>query len=462
VSQTLDDIKILLHAIENEDTWGKTINFQSFNERCLQESNISIFLKQPKLIRENSSFSSKYEALLRTMKLSEIEWTSLQYSALDNHFYASFILGFNENIKSNPGSLQKAESKLSAASLNLTKAFVVRNLNNQVLIVQESDNSVSLISPKDGLLWKQKFDEELVGDVKQIDYYKNGKLQYLIVTKSKVHLIDRLGRYVTGFPKSIKEGIQFLTVVDYDKSKNYRYLVSTTEKNSAHLFDKDLNNLKEWGPKPLSSLPAVPGEHFRAGGKDYFILILKDGSVHVFSRKGDQVSKFQLPGKDFVSGDFFLTSGMNLQSTQLYVMNKEGAVYQYSLDGKLVSNFNLVRGNQSSFVLKRTNGGNKFYFIRIDSDKVAVFGGDGKLIFERQNQGSTTLQTQIVEKSSAKVIFSFYDAEQKINFLYDQSGKEISEAIESEIAPVFSQTNSKSALNLYTFPKNSIVIKSIE
>jgi hypothetical protein len=91
-----------------------------------------------------------------------------------------------------------------------------------------------------------------------------------------------------------------------------------------------------------------------------------------------------------------------------------------------------------------------------------VFGSDGKLIFERQNQGSTTLQTQIVEKSSAKMIFSFYDAEQKISFLYDQTGKEISEAIESEIAPVFSQTNSKSTLNLYTFPKNSIVIKSID
>ena len=38
------------------------------------------------------------------------------------------------------------------------------------------------------------------GDVHQIDLYKNGKLQLLFNTQSKLHLIDRNGNNVEQFP----------------------------------------------------------------------------------------------------------------------------------------------------------------------------------------------------------------------------------------------------------------------
>jgi hypothetical protein len=461
MTETLDDLKLLIDANETEDTWGKTRSFQLFNERCLQESNISIFTRQPKLIIESNSFYRENQSLFNELNLNEVSWGALQYSALNNNFYTSFILGHETvgRIESKPN--KEVESKLVGNSINLKKVFVVKNLNTLALLSQGEDNTISLISPTEGVLWKYPTNEEINSDVYLIDYYKNGKFQYLFSTKNKVYVIDRLGRIITGFPKSISGNIQYLSLVDYDKSKNYRYLIST-ESNSLYLFDKDLNNLKDWGPKTLPSLALTPSQHFRSGGKDYFIAILKDGSVNLFSRSGASISKFQLSKRDNISGDYFISVSTSINSSSIYFVDKDGRVTQYSFDGKLVANYNLVRGNKSSFVLRRTLTGNKFYFVRVDTDKLAVFGSDGKLIFERQNGGSTNLDVQIIERSSTKAIFSFYDVDQKVNYLYDQLGSEILPALESEVAPVFGTLNSKSPLMFYTFPKNSIVVKTIE
>jgi hypothetical protein len=461
MTETLDDLKLLIDANETEDTWGKTRSFQLFNERCLQESNISIFSRQPKLINESNSFYKENQSLFNELNLNEVSWGALQYSALNNNFYTSFILGRETITTAESKPKGNLESTLVSTSLNLKRVFVVKNLNALTLLSQGADNTISLISPTEGVLWKYPINEEIKSNVYQIDYYKNGKFQYLFSTKDKVYLIDRLGRNVTGFPKSISGNIQYLSLVDYDKSKNYRYLVSI-DGNLLYLFDKDLNNLKDWGPKKLPSLALTPSQHFRSGGKDYFITLLKDGSVNLFSRSGDPISKFQLPKRDNISGDYFISVGTSISSTSIYFVDREGAVTQYNFDGKLVANYNLIRGNKSNFILRRTMTGNKFYFIRIDADKLAVFGSDGKLIFERQNGGSTNLDVQIIERSSTKAIFSFYDVDQKVNYLYDQLGSEILPAVESEIAPVFGSLNSKSPLTLYTFTKNSIVVKTIE
>jgi hypothetical protein len=461
MTETLDDLKLVIDANETEDTWGKTRSFQLFNERCLQESNISIFSRQPKLINENNQFYGENQSLYNELRLNEVSWSALQYSALSSNFYSSFILGYETTSRTEFKSKEKVESKLVSASLNLKKVFPVKNLNTLALLSQDEDNTISLVSPTEGVLWKYPITAEIKSDVYLIDYYKNGKFQYLFSTNNKVYLIDRLGRNVNGFPKSIAGNVQYLSLVDYDKSKNYRYLIST-EGNSLYLFDKDLNNLKDWGPKKFPSSVQNPSQHFRSGGKDYFITILKDGSVNIFSRIGAPISKFQLPKRDNIAGDYFISVGTSINSCIIYFVDKDGAVTQYNFDGKIVANYNLVRGNQSNFMLKRTLTGNKFYFVRVDTDKLAVFGSDGKLIFERQNGGSTNLDVQIIERSSAKTIFSFYDMDQKVAYLYDQLGSEILPAIESELVPVFGSLNSKSPLTLYTFPKNSIVVKTIE
>ena len=83
--------------------------------------------------------------------------------------------------------------------------FTVKNCatgkNN--LLRQNPDNSLSLIDEKGKQLWKVPFPGKLCGMVGQVDFFNNGKIQFLVVEGTRLHLIDRLGREVKSFPRNL-------------------------------------------------------------------------------------------------------------------------------------------------------------------------------------------------------------------------------------------------------------------
>lgn len=101
------------------------------------------------------------------------------------------------------------------------------------LIRQNKDNSLELVDEKGKVLWRIPFPGKLCGMVGQVDYYNNGKIQYLMAACDKVHLIDRLGREVSGFPRQLPEN----AVVGPDKVtvRGTNYWRVDTEKKTYYL-----------------------------------------------------------------------------------------------------------------------------------------------------------------------------------------------------------------------------------
>ena len=84
-----------------------------------------------------------------------------------------------------------------------------------------------LISSEGKLIWKKNIDSKIIGEIHQIDLYKNGRLQYAFNTENDFQIIDKNGKKV----KEIKnKNYLGLTIFDYDKAKNYRFI----------LFDNDI------------------------------------------------------------------------------------------------------------------------------------------------------------------------------------------------------------------------------
>lgn len=72
------------------------------------------------------------------------------------------------------------------------------------MISQNKDNSIVLKDENGKELWKKALGAKLCGMVGEVDFYRNGKIQFLMVEGSKVHLIDRLGKEVEGFPMTLQ------------------------------------------------------------------------------------------------------------------------------------------------------------------------------------------------------------------------------------------------------------------
>ena len=110
------------------------------------------------------------------------------------------------------------------------------------------------------------------GYVQEVDYYNNGKIQYLFAAGSQMYLIDRLGRFVSGFPaetgKKIAAGP---AVYDFTGAKGYTAMLLHTD-NTVGYYDLHGKQVPSWkgitADETIKSLP----ELLEGNGKRYWVV----------------------------------------------------------------------------------------------------------------------------------------------------------------------------------------------
>jgi hypothetical protein len=87
--------------------------------------------------------------------------------------------------------------------------FEVRNseTGGTNLLAQQSNYYLSFKEMDGKGIWSVPFDGPLCGRVESIDYYNNGKIQFLFASGSKLYLLDRLGRFVAKFPSELGKDV---------------------------------------------------------------------------------------------------------------------------------------------------------------------------------------------------------------------------------------------------------------
>ena len=105
------------------------------------------------------------------------------------------------------------------------------------LFGQAPNKSLTLKEENGTTLWSVPFSKPICGAAEAIDYYANGKLQFLFAAGSKLYLIDRLGRFVKGFPCELgKEVLLGPVVYDFTGANGYTVMILHKD-NSIGMYD---------------------------------------------------------------------------------------------------------------------------------------------------------------------------------------------------------------------------------
>ena len=137
--------------------------------------------------------------------------------------------------------------------------------------VQFADYRIGLQSKNGQWLWAKKLNSAIIGNVTQIDYLHNGKLQMLFTTSTHVYLYDRNGNLVTPYPVTWKTPVSTMAVFDYDKDRNYRIFTTDTN-NVVCAYDKRIQSVEGWKPFRSPHVITRAPEFFRVASRDYIIL----------------------------------------------------------------------------------------------------------------------------------------------------------------------------------------------
>ncbi|SNY91507.1 ribonuclease HII [Flagellimonas pacifica] len=253
----------------------------------------------------------------------------------DNDFaHANFLISKIEK-KAKTNSVAPLFTLELDTDLAMDPQFVKNHrTNKQEIMVQDQNNSLYLISTEGKVLWKKQLNGRVRGPIKQVDIYKNGRLQLAFCTNNQFLILDRNGEEVPPFNKTFEGGnLNSLAVFDYEGNKDYRFIVTQGEK--VFMYNNKANIVPGFtytrAQSPIISAP----KHFRVSNKDFLIFQLENMSLKILHRSGGERLKV-LQKIDFSDNEVFL------YKNKFSTTNKKGILHQIDTKGKLTStNFNL-------------------------------------------------------------------------------------------------------------------------
>lgn len=374
-------LETLIDDIDNENTWRRSVRTNAFLSSTHEDANFSMFVKSNGALNQvgkvlNDNWA-KYLEENKTI-LAQIEYGAVQFTHVDGQYYTSLLLQHpGELVKQiKPQSFEVTTQQGFANNL-ISKPYAVRNHNDRTLemIVQDEAFTLHLLDVNLKPVLQIPLDGELKSKIYQVDYYKNGKLQYLFALDKTIHMVDRNGSSIPGYPVKLKSENQILelSLIDYDKSKNYR-IMAADNKGNYYLYDKTGKLLDGWNPKKMGSSPATLGRHVRVQSNDYMLLVQKNGIFQCLSRRGDTKNGFPIDLKGDVSQDYFISKGSKPANTIISALTDLGELVSFNLAGVITDRGQLVRENENvSFSLVNSGTEKEFIIIKKNEKVLTVY-----------------------------------------------------------------------------------------
>lgn len=463
MANNMKAIRVFYDDIYNDNTWGRSINQRRFLEGVSKNAGFNFIMNIPRFWNSLLEVSSPdWKALLQKYapQLKSIDLVALQLSELGNRQYVNLELGYNLAPIKSVQDILLSESLGINFSENLSygpKAIENFNDKSTDFVVQDEMNNIHFFNDEGERIFDRTLDGQIVSDIYQIDYYKNGKLQILFATDNAIYAFDRLGESLPGYPLRLPAGghITHMNLVDYNNTRDYRYFVALSN-GDLYIFDKRGNNLDGWTPRKTSGrLASTPAHHRLSGVGDYMVAMNRNGELYIMNRRGELQTGGPVNLGNGVDTDYVLLQRGDFGDTQLATISKEGEVVRVNLRGELTYRNQLFRPEKdTSFELVKDQSGDQYLFVIHEYNKVSVLDSEQKVLFEK-NMGSESMDFQFFSFGSDKNIFVIIDKVQEFIYLYNLGGELLNtRPINGNHEIEVKYSGSKNEYSIYTVHQN--------
>jgi len=322
ITQSLSQIKKIINSKGIKDNLSSNSKYLNYkNQKSTKHSFFWVNNNSNSMNSNDYPFIGFSGIINENIALLDFDYSKLNQSKETNDIFTEFFLTFENEINSDP-------------------IWLKNHLNNQYdFTFQDSDNYLYYYSNKGNQYWKKKIPKKIIGDIKQIDIYKNGRLQIIFRTEDRLYVLDRNGNEVKQLSFEIDSGENNIpiSIFDYEKNRNYRFLV--TNDNIIEMFDSRGKKVSGFKPNTFESSIIKSPTHIRIDGKDFILVQLENGELKILDRRGrDRINideKIQFSENSIYSYMKTFTTTDN-----------QGYLVQIDLDGKLLKkNLNITSDN---------------------------------------------------------------------------------------------------------------------
>ncbi len=409
-----------LRQMMTGSTLGKDIKYQKYRQQTQNRANINVYVDINKifsyrnhLLAESILFSIN-EAEEHVRKFDRINW---QFQRGKTNYLSNMSISYQAE--------QSEDAKTTwqsvvGSNISIKPQLMVNHTipNEKDILIQDTQNNLHQVTSAGRVRWSVPLTGEILSEIHQIDYYRNGRLQYLFNTKDKVYLLDRNGNNVADFPITLPaQATNGVTVFDYDKNRNYRYFVAGAD-YKIYAFNHEGKSLQGWEFDKTESEVSTPIQHFKVGSKDYIVFKDKTG-IYIQNRQGQErisVSSYFKNSRNPVY--------LNLDGQPKFVFtDKNGKVFYIFLNGNIEEKKTASFSEKHFFIVDDLDGNSIPDFIFVDGNELTVMNEQGKRLFNRKFNRSLLNQPAIYTFSNQLKKIGVTDAMNNQIYLINPDGK---------------------------------------
>ena len=385
ITQSVSQIKKIINSKAIKDNLTSNSKYLNYkNQKSKKHSFFWVNNNSNSMDLNDYPFIGFSGVINENIALLDFDYSKLNQSKETNEIFTEFFLTFENEINSDP-------------------IWLKNHINNQYdFTFQDSENYLYYYSNKGNQYWKKKIPKKIIGDIKQIDIYKNGRLQIIFRTEDRLYVLDRNGNEVKELSFEIDSGENNMpiSIFDYEKNRNYRFLV--TNDNIIEMFDSRGKKVSGFKPNTFESSIIKSPVHIRIDGKDFIIVQLENGDLKILDRRG----------RDRINIDEqiqFSENSIYSYMKTFTTTDNQGYLVQIDLDGKL-SKKNLNITSDNLIDIKNDN------LVYISENILSIKGININLPFGRYSKPK-------IFNESSRMLIGISDFSENNIYLYEDNGE---------------------------------------
>ncbi len=257
------------------------------------------------------------------------------------------------------------------------------------LIFQDNASNIYLTDNSGNIIWKQPVDGRIMGEIFEIDLFKNNSRQFLFNTAEYMYLFDTQGSPVGNFPIRLPaEATNGLAVFDFDKNRDFKIYVACDNRR-IYAYLPSGKPLPGWNFQYTLDKVVDPVRSIEVNSKHILLITDQTGKVAFVNRYGEQ----GIPvGSEFTqarnSGIFKTGSG------SLITTDAEGNIIEIRPDGIINSLPLKTVSPEHGFLYADADGNNEPDYIFLDGRELIAYNSQLAMIFRKEfdSQMNGTIQ----------------------------------------------------------------------
>jgi len=418
-TNTRQVLESLLHSLILDATLAEDAGYVQLRQKTENKANINLFIDVNRgYYLNNEFFSDEVTGLFKEReewlrKFGSVNWQMINANRI---YFNNICLAYPEKIEENAKTTW--QSNIGAA-IDFKPQLVINHNDHshKEIILQDTENRLHLLTSEGRVRWSIQIPEKIIGEIHQVDIYRNGKLQYLFNTKSSLYVVDRNGNHVSPFPLALRSpATNGVNVFDYDNNHKYRFFVAGEDKK-VYVYDNAGKVVTGWKFGQTDHPVTTPVQHFRVNGKDY--IVFKDKSkIYVQDRRGR--TRVDINAKFENSSDPIILDPAG--RGRMITTDSEGNVYSLYFNGEYKLDETPGFSASHFFTACDIDGDNILDYIFADGDELTVLNGQGKKVFSKKIRNGISYRPNVYAFSQGLKKIGVVSRDENRIYLFNPDG----------------------------------------